>query len=332
MRRVLLASVLVAACYRHAEVPVQTTPCACGAHAVEKVDAKSLCSSWPSAYRSHATFPELDRKSCYVPVRYPGARPDPIPEGCGYTRPNLEQELARYDAVARGSNADLPLDLRCAMPPEERTRHAAMNAATMRAIPQQTFAYAAVSTFGYGRPMQEKTPLMKWRPGDACPELNALSLSRIGQNRERAARAAEAWKGGVAPVITVSGGAIHSPVYETWILTYFLHCEHHVPLDKILVDPCADHTHTNMRNTAGLVVALGGRSAYVVTTGIQVGYMQEWTTWDLIGGSIDQRSLRDFGYLVGSYRQASVGAGFGFWLTPYRFWADDKLANTTCVR
>ncbi len=334
MRRLLLAACLVFACYRHAEVPAQTKPCACGAHVTEALDAKSLCTQWPSMYRSHATFPELDPKSCYVPVRYPGARPDPIPEGCGYTPPNLEKEIARYDAIAKGTSSELPLDLRCAMPLEERTRAAAMNATTLRALSNKTFAYAAVSTFGYGVPMQEKTPLMKWRPSDACPELNALSLSRIGQNRERAARAAEAFHAGVAPVITVSGGAVHSPVYETWILTYFLHCEHHVPLDKILVDPCADHTHTNMRNTAGLIVALGGRSAYVVTTGIQVGYMQEWTTWDLIGGSIDQRSLRDFGYLVGSYRQASVGTEFGFWLTPYRFWAEprDGLGSFTCVR
>jgi len=325
------APLLVGACFRHAEVPAPATPCACGAHATN-IDAKTLCTSWPSDVRSHATFPELDKKSCFVRVNYPGARPDPIPEGCGYTPPDLGKEIARYEAIAKGDNTNLPLEVRCAMPPEERTRAATMNAATLRSIPNKTFAYAAVSTFGYGLPMQEKTPLMKWRPGEACPDLNALSLSRIGQNAERAARAAEAFHAGVAPVITVSGGAIHSPVYETWILTYFLHCKHHVPLDKILVDPCADHTHTNVRNTAGLIVALGGRSAYVVTTGIQVGYMQEWTMWDLVGGSIDQRSLRDFGFIAGSYRQASVGANFGFWLTPYRFWADDRLGNLTCVR
>lgn len=329
--RVLTHAAVLFGCYRHAPVPPQTTPCACGAHASE-VDPKTLCTAWPSEYRSHATFPELEKRSCFVRVNYPGAKADPIPEGCGYTRGNVEKEVARYDRIAGGDNSDLPLELRCAMPPDERKRAAAFNAATLRALPDKTYPYAAVSTFGYGLPMQEKTPLMKWRPGDACPELNALSLSRIGQNDERAARAAEAFHAGVAPVVTVSGGAVHSPVYETWILTYFLHCKHHVPLDKILVDPCADHTHTNVRNTAGLVVALGGRSAYLVTTGIQVGYLQEWTTWDLIGGSIDQRSMRDFGFVSWSYRQASVGADFGFWLTPYRFWHDEKLANATCVR
>lgn len=330
--RFTVGLLVASACYRHAAVPPKATPCACLGHAPVDLDRKTMCTSWPADVRTHGTFPELETKSCFVPVRYPGAKPDPIPDGCGYTAPNLDKEIARYDAIAKGDNKDLPLEVRCALPLEERARAATMNATTMRALPKKKYPYAAVSTFGYGTPMQEKTPLFRWRPDQACPTLNALSLDRLGQNAERAARAAEAYHGGVAPVVTVSGGAIHSPVYETWILTYFLHCTHHVPLDAILVDPCADHTHTNMRNTAGLVVALGGRTAYVVTTGIQVGYMQEWTTWDLIGGSIDQRSLRDFGFLVGSYRQASVGADFGFWLTPYRFWHDDKHSDATCVR
>ncbi len=331
MRGALLG-MLLGACYQHAPVPAPATPCACGAHAPKDLDRKTLCSDWPSSVRTHGSFPEVDAKSCFVRVRYPGAKADPIPEGCGYTAPDLSKELARYDAIASGDNRDLPLELRCALPPNERILAARTNATALRSIPKKRYPYAAVATFGYGTPMQEKTPLLKWRPGDACPQLNALSLDRLGQNRERAARAAEAFHAGVGPVVTVSGGAIHSPVYETWILAYFLHCEHHVPLESIVVDPCADHTHTNLRNTAGLVVALGGRAAYVVTTGIQVGYMQEWTTWDLIGGSIDQRSLRDFGFLTGSHRQASVGADFGFWLTPYRFWADDKHADATCVR
>ena len=42
--------------------------------------------------------------------------------------------------------------------------------------------------------------------------------------------------------------------------------------------------------------------------------------------------MRDFGFVSWSYRQASVGADYGFWLTPYRFWHDEKLANVTCVR
>ena len=48
----------------------------------------------------------------------------------------------------------------------------------------------------------------------------------------------------------------------------------------------------------------------------------------------DQRSLRDFGYLVGAWRQASVGMEAGFWFTPYRFWAEPEpgLGGWSCVR
>lgn len=338
--------VLAGGCFRHADTPTpdKDAPCACRGHAPPKLDRARLCSSWSEATEglSHAAFPELDPASCYVPVRYGDGKPKPdaVPSHCGYPEPGtpavLAREIARYDAIAAGSTKDLPLDLACDLPPDERKRAATINATTLRATTEndRRYPYAAVSTFGYGAPMHEKSGLMKWRPGDACPTLAPLQLTRLGQNVQRAERAAAAWHAGVAPVITVSGGAIHSPVYETWILEYLLTCRLGVPANAILVDPCADHTHTNMRNTAGLVVALGGRSAYVVTTGIQVGYLQEWTTFDWIGGSIDQRSLRDFGYVVGSFRQASVGADHGFWLTPYRFFAEPKdgLGGVTCVR
>ncbi|MBI2393686.1 MAG: YdcF family protein [Deltaproteobacteria bacterium] len=360
---VLLA--MAAGCFRHADTPTpaKDAPCACRGHAPAKLDRARLCSSWSEATEglSHAAFPELDPASCYVPVRYAAGvegkpKPDPIPSHCGYPEPGtravLAREIARYDAIAAGVSSELPLnlarelplnlarelplDLACDLPPDERMRAARLNAATLRAAAEdgRKYPYAAVSTFGYGAPMHEKSGLMTWRPGDACPTLAPLHLARLGQNVQRAERAAAAFRAGVAPVITVSGGAIHSPVYETWILAYLLTCRLGVPASAILVDPCADHTHTNLRNTAGLVVALGGRSAYVVTTGIQVGYRQEWTTFDWIGGSIDQRSLRDFGYVVGSFRQASVGVDHGFWLTPYRFFAEPKdgLGGVTCVR
>ena len=93
----------------------------------------------------------------------------------------------------------------------------------------------------------------------------------------------------------------------------------------MLLDPCADHTHTNIRNTGALVTELGARTAYIVTDdGLQGIYLQDWTNFNLIGGSIDQRSLRDFGHLVGAYRQASMGILGGFWFTPYRFWAEPR--------
>ena len=85
----------------------------------------------------------------------------------------------------------------------------------------------------------------------------------------------------------------------------------------------------------GRAVELGGRTAYLVTDqGLQGGYLQEWNVFHMIGGSIDQRALRDWGYLLGAWRQASVGIDSGFWFTPYRFWAEprDGAGSLTCLR
>jgi hypothetical protein len=170
-----------------------------------------------------------------------------------------------------------------------------------------------------------KSALVDWRPGQACPALSKREMSLFSLNIVRAGRAAEAQLAGVAPVMTVSGAAVHSPLTEAFLLYYLATCRFGVREDAVLLDPCADHTHTNLRNTGGLVADLGGRTAYLVTDdGLQAAYLQEWTTFDLIGGSIDQRSLRDWGYILGSWRQASTGMDAGFWFTPYRFWAEQR--------
>ena len=132
----------------------------------------------------------------------------------------------------------------------------------------------------------------------------------------------------------MSGGAVHAPIVEAFILDYLLTCRFGVPSDAVLMDPCADHTHTNLRNTGALLRALGGRTAYLVTDdGPQAAYLEEWTGFNLVGGSIDQRALRDFGYLLGSHRRASVGMRAGFWYTPYRFWAEPEsgIGSFTCI-
>jgi len=111
--------------------------------------------------------------------------------------------------------------------------------------------------------------------------------------------------------------------------------ERFVPIagDRVFVEPCADHTHTNLRNSARWLDAMGARAAYLVTDDfLQSKYFQDFNGFELLMGSIDQRSLRDFGYVIGSWRQASVGMRSGFWFTPYRFWAEDPggLGSLTC--
>jgi hypothetical protein len=210
-------------------------------------------------------------------------------------------------------------------------RALAASGASLRSSP-----YTTVSAFGYGREEQSAGALATFRPGDACPAATSSEFRALSVNVTRAARAAAALRAGVAPVVTFSGGAVHSRAVEAFLLDWLATCHLGVAPDRVLLDPCADHTHTNVRNTGRFVVELGGRTAYVVTDdGWQRDYLEEWNLFTLVGGSIDHRAIRDFGYLLGSWRRASAGptSRFGFWYTPYRFWAEPRagLGGLTCV-
>jgi hypothetical protein len=353
-----LFAALVAGCMVHLEAPAAVPGDATGGHAPVGFDTAVACTDWYDAVgpggraaTSHVSFPELSpRTSCFVPVRYDSGkpRPDPVPEGCGYPPryardPIAETLLAlagRYDAVARGEHPEaLPVELACALPDDVRRAAAGVNARTVRALVRRIvghdpYPYAAVSTFGYGFAAQSRSALVAFRPGQACPAVSDAEGEFFSVNALRASRAADAFAAGVAPVVIVSGGAVHSPLTEAFLLDYLLTCRLGVPDDAVLVDVCANHTHTNLRNTGSLVEAIAGRSAYVVTDDfLQSRYLEEWTPFDFLWGSIDQRSLRDFGYLLGAHRRASVGMKSGFWYTPYRFWAEPErgLGSFTCI-
>ena len=341
-------------CFVHAEAPALALAGAAGGRAPPRFDAARACVDWRAAVPGddaalqHDAFPELDPPhSCYVAVRYGSSGPsvDPTPQGCGYPRSAstfvaIARAADRYERIAIGAaETPLPIDLACALPDDARRAAARHNARTLRALARRLatrppYPYAAVSTFGFGHSAQGDSVLVPYRPGDACPALGKRDMDLFDVNITRAGRAAEAYFAGVAPVVTVSGGAVHSALVEAFMLEWLLACRLGVPADAVLVDPCADHTHTNIRNTGAFVRAIGGRSAYLVTDdGLQSGYLEEWTSFDLLGGSIDQRSLRDFGHLLGSWRRASVGMTAGFWYTPYRFWAEPEegLGTFTCV-
>ena len=337
-----------AGCAAHAETPARLPRDARGGLAPRGFDPAVACTSWSRAVQGnaaamrHDSFPELaPAAACYTRVRYRGERatPDTTPPGCAFSPASsaaIEAEAARDERIARGERTNLPLELACVLPDATRRAAAANNARTLRAILRDTraYPYAAVAAFGYGNYAHAGTPLDGWRPGDACLDGSGpIDLHRFGINVDRAARAALAFAGGVAPVVVFSGGAVHSKLVESFLLDYVATCRLGLPSDRVLVDPCADHTHTNVRHTARLVTGLGGRVAYVVTDdGFQAIYLQEWTLFGLFGGSIDQRSLRDFGHLLGSFRQASVGIDGGFWFTPYRFWADSRFRNFSCEK
>lgn len=346
MRRALLALALAGCRMAHLEAPSRSTGDARAGLAPADFDASSACRDWTDAVHhdalatSHDSFPELEpRVACYTPVRYRGETPtaDATPAGCGYEpaahAAALRAEIARDERIARGEPAPLPLELACNLPDGVRRAAAANNARTLRAAlrDERSYPYATVATFGYGNYAHAGTALDAWVPGRACPA--NLDLQRFGINVDRATRAALAWSAGVAPLVVVSGGAVHSKLVEAFLLDYIATCRVGVPADCVLVDPCANHTHTNVRNSARLLLGVGGRVSYLVTDeAFQATYLEEWTAFDLFGGSIDQRSLRDFHHLLGSWRRASVGIGAGFWFTPYRFWADSRFSGFSCEK
>lgn len=350
----LASALTLVACVSHAPSPVSPPVDAQGGHAPHPFLAREACGRWQSAVGpgkedalSHVSFPELDPRGCFIQVHYGPEGPwtDPIPSGCGYpgdpgVPSRLRREAERYRAIAEDrAEGPLPLDLACDLPADVRRATALSNARTLdrlgeRLATGKRYPYAAAAAFGFGHSVQNQSRLIPYRPGQACPSLGKADMDLFGVNIVRAARAAEAYFADVAPVVILSGGAVHARLYEAFMLDYVATCKLGVRADAVLLDPCADHTHTNLRNTGALLVELGARTGYVVTDdGVQADYLQEWTGFDLIGGSIDQRSLRDFGYLLGSYRQASVGMDAGFWYTPYRFWAEPVagLGGFTCL-
>jgi hypothetical protein len=328
---------VTSSCVAHEDAPSALPHDARAGLAPDHFDEAHACTDWKSP-RSHVSYPELDRaRACFVPVIHERDHVayGTVPAGCGF-RPSdsktILDEAERNERIARGEDAPLPLELSCKLSDEVRRAAAAHNARTLRAIASDdhVYPYAAIEAFGFGDWTHVGTKLDAWRPEQACPDVN---IRRFSVNVDRASRAALAWAGHVAPVVIVSGGAVHSALVEAFLLDYIATCRVGMPSDRVLVDPCADHTHTNVRNAGRVVAAIGGRTSYIVTDdSFQATYLQEWTLFNAFGGSLDQRALRDFHHLIGSWRQASIGIDAGFWYTPYRFWADTRLRDFTCDR
>lgn len=344
---------LSAACWEPAGAPQYPQLGPAGGYAPEDFDFESACGGWryASADREaskHDSFPDRSRAGCFVPIHYDSsARIDgvgQVPAGCGFptqdTATTLGARAAVYERVAQGAKSPMPLELACELPDALRRKVAAFNARTLRsyalALDQDgtSYPYAIASTFGYGFSEQNTSPLVDWQLGAACVELNQTQRRLLDVNNFRAARVADAWRSGVAPLVSFSGGAVHAKLVEALMLAHLAHCDGGVPYERMLLDPCADHTHTNVRNTGALIHGIGGTTGYIVTDDyLQSDYLQEWTVFDMISGSIDQRAMRDWGYLLGAWRQASRGIAAGFWFTPYRFWAEpaDRGGRFTCA-
>lgn len=330
------------------------------AGSAERPSKERMCRSWRTAIvardtwaDSHVSFPEADVESaCFTPVSRVAseadgdgnrggrvARPGATPRGCAYpsasTRARLEALADELEALALDSARPHRL-FPCTLSAAQRAAASLHDARALRAAARDaaTHPYAAVVVPGHGLREQERTLIADFVPGGACRALADGDERSLGAMPERAERAAEALRGGVAPLAIVSGGAVHSRAVEAFALMHLLQCKERILPTRIIVEPCAEHTHTNLRNSARWLHAMDARAAYLLTdAGIQSEYFQDFSGFEFILGSIDQRSLRDWGYVIGSWRQASLDDAAGFWFTPYRFWAEprDGLGSVTCV-
>jgi hypothetical protein len=123
-----------------------------------------------------------------------------------------------------------------------------------------------------------------------------LGWSR-GLHPEAAARLAEAalvLDAGLTSTIVVSGGAVHSQDNEAVLMRQWL-LARGVDASAILVEPCARHTTTNLRNAGRLVLAAGASEALIVTNGLQTYYLAfPWRS------GFHARCLAELGYRVGA--------------------------------
>jgi hypothetical protein len=319
---------------------------------------KDVCGSWMSTVVerdpravAHTSFPEIDPlASCFVPVRFQNddvahATTD-APRGCAF--PDADQRVAladlaaALDRIANDAHAPNPY-FSCGLSRSAVIAVARHDARVFRGLIERNTVtpYAAVVVPGHGLAEQDASPLLSYGPTDpnACVALAGPTFGALGAMIERTRRAAALIHGGVAPIAIVSGGAVHSRLVEAFAMLHLLACPRpdvsfdRVAADRVLLEPCADHTHTNLRNAGRFLAAMTARAGFVVTDDhFQADYFEDQTGLEAIGGSIDQRSLRDFGYLVGAWHQASIGNNAGFWFTPYRFWAEprDGLGSLSC--
>lgn len=136
------------------------------------------------------------------------------------------------------------------------------NAAAVRAIAKTDWKkapYTALLVFGHG-------------PEDAQSRTGVMGHVRMRIAAEQFAR-------GLAPFIIVSGGNVHpnrTPFNEALEMKRLLVEQHGVPADRILIEPHARHTTTNLRNCARLLLAAGfpaGRDALIVSDHRTVQYI-----------------------------------------------------------
>lgn len=158
------------------------------------------------------------------------------------------------------------------------------NAATVAAIARTDWSqapYTALLVFGHG-------------PEDAISRTGVLGHIRLGI-------AADLYRRGLAPFLIVSGGNVHpnrTPFNEAFEMKRLLIADYGVPADRILMEPHARHTTTNLRNCARLLLGAGfpaDKPALVVSDHKTIQY--------IASAELAARNVREMGVQPGTLSQ-----------------------------
>jgi hypothetical protein len=163
----------------------------------------------------------------------------------------------------------------------------AENAAALEALRRRPAeagrTFDAILVPGY-TPLDQTTPLT---------EIHPIAVERL-------VIALEELRAGRAPIVVVSGGNVHpegTPVNEALQMKAWLLARGVSP-DRVIVEPCARHSHTNLRNAGRFLLAHGLSRAVIVTSRDQAMYFGRPRT-----STFDARCLSDLGYVVGALQE-----------------------------
>lgn len=155
------------------------------------------------------------------------------------------------------------------------------NAATFSAIAGTDWSaapYTALLVFGHG-------------PEDPVSRTGVMGHIRLGI-------AADLYERGLAPFLIVSGGNVHpnrTPFNEAVEMKRLLISDYGIPADRILMEPHARHTTTNLRNSARLLLGAGfptDKPALVVSDHKTIQYIG--------GAELAARNVREMGVQPGT--------------------------------
>ena len=132
-------------------------------------------------------------------------------------------------------------------------------------------------------PADAQKPLTQVDPVAAARLDEAVALYHEGKSR----------------IVLVSGGNVHpdnTPYTEALTAKAYL-LAHGLPASAIVVEPCARHSTTNLRNAGRFMLKYHLRTALVVTSADQAFYFANGRVTTL-----ESRSYDDLGYMVGDLK------------------------------